>query len=100
MASSNSKASATNSDAVNSSAPLTSTLPHLPGIGKSMKATEISLTTAKVAANDESKPAWLKEMEAIEDEEGLTCAVCQEGLTYQASEMLGLCIHEKDHYTI
>jgi hypothetical protein len=36
------------------------------------------------------KPAWLKEMEAMEDEEGIVCSVCQEGRTLQPEELLGL----------
>ena len=36
------------------------------------------------------KPSWMLEMEEMEDEVGLTCAVCQEGRNYQPSEMLGL----------
>ncbi len=39
---------------------------------------------------EESKPAWMLEMEAMEDESGLTCAVCQEGRTLQPTELLGL----------
>jgi hypothetical protein len=37
-----------------------------------------------------SKPAWMSEMEGMEDETGLTCAVCQEGRNLQPSELLGL----------
>ena len=33
-------------------------------------------------AKEEAKPAWLLELEAMEDESGLTCAVCQEGRQY------------------
>jgi len=40
--------------------------------------------------SDKSKPSWLEEMEAMEDETGLTCAICQEGRTLQPSELLGL----------
>jgi len=36
------------------------------------------------------KPAWLAEAEMMEDETGLTCAVCQEGRTLQPAEPLGL----------
>lgn len=36
------------------------------------------------------KPAWMAEMENLEDEEGLVCSVCQEGRTLQPSELLGL----------
>lgn len=41
------------------------------------------------------KPAWMAEMENIEDETGLTCAVCQEGRTLQPSELLGLYAYVK-----
>jgi hypothetical protein len=41
------------------------------------------------------KPAWLAEMEAMEDDVGLTCAVCQEGRTLQPSELLGLYAYVK-----
>lgn len=44
---------------------------------------------------DTSKPAWLAEMEAMEDETGLTCAVCQEGRTLLPSELLGLYVYVK-----
>ena len=40
-------------------------------------------------------PAWMAEMELIEDETGLTCAVCQEGRTLQPTELLGLYAHIK-----
>lgn len=46
-----------------------------------------SKSADKVSIN---KPSWMLEMEAMEDERGLTCAVCQEGRNYQPSEMLGL----------
>ena len=36
------------------------------------------------------KPAWLAEAEMMEDETGLTCAVCQEGRTLQPAEPLGM----------
>jgi len=51
-----------------------------------------SKSTAKA---EPSKPAWMLEMEAMEDESGLTCAVCQEGRSYQPSEMLGLYAYMK-----
>uniref|UniRef100_A0A7S4NFE5 E3 ubiquitin ligase UBR4 C-terminal domain-containing protein n=1 Tax=Odontella aurita TaxID=265563 RepID=A0A7S4NFE5_9STRA len=47
------------------------------------------------AAVDKAKPAWMLEMEAMEDETGLTCAVCQEGRTLQPSELLGLYAYVK-----
>jgi len=37
-----------------------------------------------------NKPSWLAEMEAMEDEEGLTCAVCHEGVTFKPTDLLGL----------
>ena len=40
--------------------------------------------------SDKTKPSWMEEMEAMEDETGLTCAICQEGRTLQPSELLGL----------
>ena len=43
----------------------------------------------------EIKPAWMLEMEAMEDEDGLTCAICQEGRTLQPSELLGLYAYVK-----
>mmetsp|Transcript_37080 Transcript_37080/g.41421 ORF Transcript_37080/g.41421 Transcript_37080/m.41421 type:complete len:1925 (+) Transcript_37080:80-5854(+) len=36
------------------------------------------------------KPAWMDELESMEDETGLTCAVCQEGRKYKSSELMGL----------
>ncbi|KAL9178367.1 hypothetical protein ACHAXT_000014 [Thalassiosira profunda] len=42
------------------------------------------------AAPEKAKPAWMAEMEALDDEAGVTCAVCQEGRTLQPSELLGL----------
>jgi E3 ubiquitin-protein ligase UBR4 len=42
-----------------------------------------------------TKPAWMVEMEDMEDETGLTCAVCQEGKTLQPSELLGLYAYVK-----
>ena len=42
-----------------------------------------------------TKPAWMLEMEQMEDETGLTCAVCQEGRTLQPSELLGLYAYVK-----
>jgi E3 ubiquitin-protein ligase UBR4 len=41
------------------------------------------------------KPAWLSEAEQMQDEVGLTCAVCQEGHTLQPSELLGLYVYMK-----
>jgi len=44
---------------------------------------------------DDAKPSWMAEMEEMEDEAGLTCAVCQEGRTLQPSELLGLYAYSK-----
>jgi len=41
------------------------------------------------------KPEWMKELENMEDETGLTCAVCQEGRKYKSSEMMGLYAYVK-----
>lgn len=43
----------------------------------------------------QEKPAWLREAEMMEDESGITCAVCQEGRTLQPSELLGLYAYVK-----
>jgi len=42
-----------------------------------------------------TKPDWMKELEEMEDEAGLTCAVCQEGRKYKSSEMMGLYAYVK-----
>jgi len=56
-------------------------------------------TTANANAvpkqTEASKPAWMLELEAMEDEKGLTCAVCQEGRTLQPTELLGLYAYMK-----
>ena len=36
------------------------------------------------------KPAWMREMEMMEDEDGLMCSVCQEGRKLQPKEVLGI----------
>lgn len=38
----------------------------------------------------ENKPSWMLEMEAMEDESGLVCSICQEGRNYKPTEILGL----------
>ena len=43
----------------------------------------------------QSKPSWMDEMDALEDDEGLTCAVCQEGSGLQPKELLGLYAYVK-----
>jgi len=50
---------------------------------------KLSPTTAIV------KPEWMKELENMEDETGLTCAVCHEGRKYKSSEMMGLYAYVK-----
>jgi len=53
-------------------------------------------SSAKSAeAAQPAKPAWMAEMEALDDEKGVTCAVCQEGRTFQPSELLGLYAYMK-----
>ena len=65
----------------------------------SMFASMFGLSRASTAKNSESaqstKPAWMAEMEAMDDEKGVTCAVCQEGRTFQPSELLGLYAYMK-----
>jgi E3 ubiquitin-protein ligase UBR4 len=36
------------------------------------------------------KPSWMLEMETMQEETGLVCAVCQEGVSLQPKELLGL----------
>lgn len=52
-------------------------------------ATKPDMTTTNV------RPEWMKELESMEDETGLTCAVCQEGREYKSSEMMGLYAYVK-----
>ena len=42
-----------------------------------------------------TKPEWMKELENMEDETGVTCTVCQEGRKYKSSEMMGLYAYVK-----
>jgi hypothetical protein len=42
-----------------------------------------------------TQPSWMAEMEAMADEAGITCAVCQEGRTLQPSELLGMYAYMK-----
>lgn len=46
--------------------------------------------TANQVQQPKAQPSWMAEMEAMDDEAGATCAVCQEGRTLQPSELLGL----------
>lgn len=42
-----------------------------------------------------SKPSWMEEMETLEDETGLVCSVCQEGIKSQPQSLLGLYCYVK-----
>jgi E3 ubiquitin-protein ligase UBR4 len=42
-----------------------------------------------------SKPSWMEEMENLEDETGLVCSVCQEGVKNQPHSLLGLYCYVK-----
>ena len=57
------------------------------------RATTESSSIAKPAAA--KMPSWMLEMENLEDEEGLICSVCQEGKSFQPSELLGLYAYVK-----
>ncbi|KAL7554750.1 hypothetical protein ACHAWF_018286 [Thalassiosira exigua] len=50
---------------------------------------------AGVGGPPKAQPSWMAEMEAMADEAGATCAVCQEGRTSQPSELLGLYAYVK-----
>ncbi len=50
---------------------------------------------SQVPQQSTAQPTWMAEMEALADEEGLTCAVCQEGRTLQPSELLGMYAYMK-----
>ena len=54
-----------------------------------------SSAAAQGSSQSSAKPAWMAEMEAMEEETGLTCAVCQEGSTLQPRELLGLYVYIK-----
>lgn len=61
----------------------------------SLPRTRASLTREATATTQSSQqqkaiPSWMAEMEALADEAGVTCAVCQEGRTLQPSELLGI----------
>ena len=49
-------------------------------------------TTAK-AKIPPPTPAWMLEMEGMEEEEGVLCVVCQEGYTYKPKECLCTYVH-------
>jgi hypothetical protein len=42
-----------------------------------------------------AKPKWMEEMDALEEEEGLRCMVCQEGYSFKPKEVLGVYVHSK-----
>jgi hypothetical protein len=44
----------------------------------------------KMKRSEAKLPAWMAEMEALQDEKGLTCAVCHEGRMLQPCDLLGL----------
>lgn len=58
-------------------------------IGKT-SANKESKSTNQRYKPTQTKSQWLKEIESIEDESGLTCVVCQEGRKVQPRELLGL----------
>ncbi|KAG7367430.1 E3 ubiquitin-protein ligase UBR4-domain containing protein [Nitzschia inconspicua] len=49
----------------------------------------------KLLGNESSKPSWMEEMENLEDESGLVCSVCQEGVNSQPDSLLGLYCYVK-----
>ena len=62
-------------------------------VKESLFAALTNALSGKKKASDKAeseKPAWLLEMEEMEDETGITCSICQEGRTLQPSELLGL----------
>ena len=61
----------------------------------STRTTRASSAKADAAAQPKAKPSWMDEMEAMADEAGATCAVCQEGRTLQPSELLGMYAYMK-----
>ena len=54
-----------------------------------------SIVASQVPQQSTVQPSWMAEMEAMADEEGITCAVCQEGRTLQPSELLGMYAYMK-----
>lgn len=64
------------------------------GAGGQQQRTRSSKSETAAASASKAKPAWMAEMEAMEDET-LACAVCQEGRTLQPSELLGLYAYMK-----
>ena len=39
------------------------------------------------------QPSWLMEMEALEEEKGVMCTVCQEGYTYKPNDLIGVYVN-------
>jgi hypothetical protein len=70
-------------------------LPH--GHASQPRATRASSTKESTAAASQvpPQPSWMAEMEAMADEAGVTCAICQEGRTFQPAELLGLYAYTK-----
>ena len=52
--------------------------------------TRASSAKDAAAARPKAAPSWMAKTEAMDDEAGVTCAVCQDGRTLQPSELLGL----------
>ena len=66
------------------------------GSGGGAGATATAASAASQGSSQASaKPSWMAEMEAMEEETGLTCAICQEGSTLQPRELLGLYVYIK-----
>ncbi len=71
-----------------------------PTLSSTLPCTRASVTkeaTVTTQASQQHKvlPSWVAEMEALADEAGVTCAVCQEGHSLQPSELLGLYAYMK-----
>jgi hypothetical protein len=50
---------------------------------------------ARASATSEEKPAWMLEMEAMGEETGLACTVCQEGYAFRPHEPLAAYVFAK-----
>ena len=67
---------------------------HRSTMGKSSGISEMTTTSERLNPA-EIKSKWQMEVESIEDENGLTCVVCQEGRKVQPKELLGLYAYAK-----
>ena len=67
------------------------------GSASQPRATRASSAKESTAAASQvpPQPSWMAEMEAMADEAGVTCAICQEGRTFQPAELLGLYAYTK-----